>query len=714
MAAAFKSIGAAAREAEQAQTRGAAGAEQAVTRGAARGAAATARGEAQRRKSAEQSAAVFERAFAKEAAAADKAAQAEIRAAEKAGAGVLRAREKAAAAQTRIREAQEAARKKADAAAERDHQRHEARQTAIATKEANTRARAYQHAVRAGQADNRQRMGRLGSAAKDATLGAAATVGAAGMAVVGAAARDSFRLGEVANRVSINSRQAGEEFVDSKTLQKEWSNIATATPGVKAMDIGEAVGGYVAKTGNLKQGREFARTFATTAAATGAGAQDVAAAGAALSKKFGISSESDMQAALASVTFGGKAGAFEMKDAAAKYEKLASAGAAFGLDKGVGGVKTLQGLSQIAMDSTGDRDTAVTATEAMMRQLITESGTIEKSGVKVFSDKGKTKTRNISDILAETIAASGGDKTKLQGIFGDEGKRAINPLIDTFTTAKNNATGTEAEKTAAGLAALRQQLDRSINAPGTWADVQKDAAQAGKNTSSQLTAVWETVVAKVGEQVVPGLESLAEKFMDLDGPLDALVGTAEVLVDAFGALFDLLASMPGLKQFFSSSDTKQQKKAQRELDKFDKEMAKKGLNATPEDIAKRGKLADEVERLTPGMVNASDELRVKTPEELKAEKAKLADKNAMGTAGVTAMSMLGGGIGQLLSTGHGRQNDAQNAVDKAQAENVAREKGEPVNTKETQSALNSLTSTLLKVAASISGVSAGGYIAPNQ
>ncbi|MGK3981307.1 phage tail tape measure protein [Sorangium sp. So ce118] len=416
--------------------------------------------------------------------------------------------------------------------------------------------------------------GAIGGALRGAVLGGGTAGLVLGAGVAGAAVKDAYSLQSISNRISINSRKSGQEFMDPTRLRKEFEATALATRGVvSAEDVATGTQAFISKTGDIGKARKFMSTFATTAAATGSSFSDISNAGAELAKKFSLETAEEMQAALASVTFGGKEGAFEISDAATKYAKLASAGATFGLDKGVKGVQTLQGLSQIAMDATGDRDTATTAVEAMFRQIVTESKGIEKLGVDVFTDDSRTKTRSITDLLPEIMAATGGDKVLLQDIFKDEGKRAVNPLIDTFTQAYQGAKGkdgkkaTDAERVAAGKAAVSTQLSNAINAPGTFKDLQMDAEQA-VDSPAKMAQAWERLTAAAADKLMPALDRMVETFEVSEGAVDAFVGTLEVLLEMMGVMgraLGILKDPMEDKGYRKRQEQNRVKKAEREL-----------------------------------------------------------------------------------------------------------------------------------------------------
>ena len=331
---------------------------------------------------------------------------------------------------------------------------------------------------------------------------------------VKSAARSVADLQEAANRTSISARQAGQDFVDPTALIKDVQAAALGAPGQKAADIMQALQGFVSLTGELKTGRESAGTFATVAAATGSNVGDVSQAAASIYNQFGLKTKEEMQDVLASLTFQGKTGAFELKDAASQFQRLAAAGASFGLS-GAKGVKTIGGLAQIARTGTGSAAQTTTAIENIFSNLIAKSAILKKQGVNVYDKTGKT--RDVTEVLLESIVKSGkGDFEKkgqiLQQVFGDQGIRGVRPLLAKYQTeyqGVRNKGGTEAEAAAAGLKRLREEIDKSVNAPGAWAEVQKDAAQAANDVNAQTTKAFEAVQASLTRTVTPAVAAFA-------------------------------------------------------------------------------------------------------------------------------------------------------------------------------------------------------------
>lgn len=428
---------------------------------------------------------------------------------------------------------------------------------------------------------------RAGEAVAYAGLG----LGLSAVGLGGQAARESMRLQDIATRISISGRLAGKAGVDPATLRKEFEDAAIATPGAKATDVASGVKAYITKTGDIDMARKLAKTFAVSSVATDTSAEAIGKMSADLATKFQINTVEGMQAAIASVTFGGKEGAFEITDAAEKYAKMGAAGAAFGLDKGIAGVRTLQGLSQIGMGQTADRDVTATSMGAMFRQLTTEKGNIKKRlGIDVFTDKSETQARPITDLLPEIISKAKGSIPKVQDIFKDEGMAIPRALLTAYNDAGRGlgAGATAADRDTAGTAAVRAMLDKAINATGTWADVQKDQATISATSSSKLTAAWESITAAAGDKLAPQLAIFASKLAGSDKAFNVFFAGMNAAGDALEALGALLERLGLIDPDRKGKMGAEQDKAKAAADELGKMTAAE--KATPEGARKEAEL----------------------------------------------------------------------------------------------------------------------------
>lgn len=395
-------------------------------------------------------------------------------------------------------------------------------------------------------------------------LGSGAVI-AGGVALAGGAARDAMSLDETSRKIAIQGRQAGGQFVDPKELSREFLNTAVATPGQKASDIAEAISMYVGKTGDLGTARKMSGTFATVASASGTQVQDIAVMASQIAEKFGIKTEAGMKDAMASIYFQGKSGAFELKDAANQYTEMTAAGARFGLNNGVEGIKTLGGLTQIAIGGTGNPAEASTAVQSMFTQLGASADLVKRTtGADVYTDKTQTKGREITTVLKDVIAGAKGNIPTLQKIFDIRGMKAVSGLITAFNDAQNAAgkNATEAERTAAGMAAMDDVLKKAIGAGTSFSEVQQDAAFQQQSASAKMTNAWQMMIDQVGGPVADQLVKLVETLSTSEGGIVALGTAADLCAQALVNIVDFAKTIPGIGKLFEpGAKTPEQRQA---------------------------------------------------------------------------------------------------------------------------------------------------------
>lgn len=435
------------------------------------------------------------------------------------------------------------------------------------------------------------------------TIAAGQLAASAGQQVIGAAigttvqaAGEANRVQEAANRISIGSRQAGQEYVDPKVLAGEFFAVAKDVKGITAEAAADAAAKFVSLTGDLATVRSSLRDFGVAATASGAEIGDVSEAVASVSTQFGVVDPKEVREVLAALIYQGKSGSFELKDAAALFQRLAASGSAFGIDRSAQGVKTLGGLTQLARSGTGSGEQAATAVESLLTNLKVKSDDLKASGVRVY-DKGKV--RNVPDILIDAISKVGGTNTeqknsKLAQIFGEQGIRAINPLIAKYQATFAAAQGTTEQKRAAAVEMLRQQFNGAINAAGTWTDVMQDSQQAQTTNTAKLTAAWQTVVSQVSDSVLPSLTAMVD---DLSNSPEAIGGFTDAIILA-GEALSTFADLVGMVRSGKSGDeygaTKVAQGWRRKEQKATKELA--SLQMSPEQIAKLQK--EDPQKLT--------------------------------------------------------------------------------------------------------------------
>lgn len=393
------------------------------------------------------------------------------------------------------------------------------------------------------------RRGLLGGAASRVmgTVGAVGRMGATAVGVTGSALAASsvsqaLRLDESTRRLSIAGRMPGQTGADPEGLRRQFTNLGVET-GINPEQIAAGASKFVAKTGDLTTAMANMRNFAITAQATGASIDDIASAGADLAEKFNIKSAEDMAQALSVLAFQGKKGAFELKDMAEQFPEMAAAASRAGMT-GVGGMRTLGGLAQIARQSTGSGSEASTALQMMLTQLVTKSDKLasgEALGgqkVDVFEGGDPTKkARDIPTILAEIISKSHGNQQQMAKLFDIRGTRAVSPLVKVYRDAAEGHQGSAADKELAGKQAVLGYIEQKSESGAGWKDVQEDAASAMKSTSVQIDILRTKLEAAVASALFPA-------FMRLVPEIERLVPYVEQAANFFVALITALAQNP--------------------------------------------------------------------------------------------------------------------------------------------------------------------------
>lgn len=461
------------------------------------------------------------------------------------------------------------------------------REVAAAERAADRKARAEQRARSKFLANPMGAVPGLARAAGGAVVGLGRDALRTGAHLVGGAVRESMETQAVANRVSINARGAGQDFIDPTVLRKEFERTAIATRGTKASDVGKAVQAYVDLTGDIDTARSSMKSFATVASATGATIEDVATAAASLGPKFDVKSAEDMQAVFATLVSQGKEGAMTMKDLAGQFQKLAAAGAAFDIGKGPQAVAKLGGLVQIARGATRSPQQAGTAVENIFSGLTSHTKNLHQAGVSLYDKKGGK--RDIEAVLAETITKVGGTNmerknAELLKIFGKQGIRGINPLLTAYTDATKGMSGKAAE--TAGYEAVMSAMHKATQAASDWAEVERDAAQAQSGSSAQIAGAWERLKAAVGDRLAPAFSEIAGKLASDGKALDMLVDAAGLAADGLKALAAYLQEK-GLVSGGSAAEkaaaaTAEERKATLQMEKLGGEHGEKLSKLTPE------------------------------------------------------------------------------------------------------------------------------------
>lgn len=461
-----------------------------------------------------------------------------------------KAEREAIAAQRRIAKAEESATRSSErarlAAEKRVWAEKEARAKRFAQIEIQENAKA-QRKVEAGRrqwSNTAQSMGRgVGTSVRSATgkivgLGGTAIAALGGLGAADAVSQE-IGIGHRIRQVTANARQAGTVGADPGAVRKQVRDTALSTGASESGLVG-AVETYTARTGDLATATANLRTFATVAMATGASVEDVAATAADLAQKFNITKPQEMADAFAVLAFQGKRGAFELKAMATTFPELAAAAQRMGM-AGVGGMKTLGGLAQLAQSSTGGSgESASTNVQAMLTQLTVKADDL-KSGealggkkVNVFEGgNAENSMRDVRQVLADIISTSHGNMSQLTKLFDVRGVRAASPLITAYRSA-SDAAGGGSKGEAAGRAAVLKALSDASDAVVSFSEVEKDAADVAKSDAVKIEKINTRLREAFSSSLLPAIERAMPEFErmipQIASVTEALAGMASYFV----------------------------------------------------------------------------------------------------------------------------------------------------------------------------------------
>lgn len=254
-------------------------------------------------------------------------------------------------------------------------------------------------------------------------------------------------------------------------------------------------------TGDIDFGFKNKDNLAASVAASGGSGESIGGLFAQF-PKYQVTSEKQTLEAMDTLNKLGKEGAFELKDIAEKGVRALSMYSAAG-GKGVAGIKDVGVALESAISATGDRDTAATAVENLIRDLqapkvVKELG---RNGIDVFGKDGRM--RALPKLMEEIAKRSGNKGAK------EQNKRLVEAgfnqdsilLLSSVTSGK-------------GADDLRRYNGIVADGSGIMADA-KYAAQDFTSAMSSLNVTWKKFtnnnLAKPVQELADALNSVDQE-----------------------------------------------------------------------------------------------------------------------------------------------------------------------------------------------------------
>ncbi|WP_218072887.1 phage tail tape measure protein, partial [Escherichia coli] len=216
--------------------------------------------------------------------------------------------------------------------------------------------------------------------------------------------------------------------------------------------------------------------------------------------KFGIKEKNDALKAMDTLNKLGKEGAYELKDIAEKATRAMSLYAAAG-GRGVQGTKDVGVVLESAVDATGNRDTAATAVENLIRdlQLPKVVKTLRTNGIDVYGKDGRMRSL---PLLLQEIARKSGNRGA-----EEQNKRLIEAGFnqDSVMLLSSVTSGKGAEN-----------LQRYLKVTGDGKGIMKDAAYAAQDFTSAMQALETSWKKFSHNQLAKPVQELADALNSVD------------------------------------------------------------------------------------------------------------------------------------------------------------------------------------------------------
>lgn len=339
------------------------------------------------------------------------------------------------------------------------------------------RANRYAKSLEGLSTSGRRSMGRLSSTAaatgrmldrmgnRYTALLTGGAVAGAGKMLVGLETR-FVRLGIQANRSA----------KDMDGLKRQIFETAQAAEiRVDPGEITGAIEAIVEKTGDLQFAQDNIRNIGVAIQATGAAGKDIGEILAEF-QKMDIRGPQQVLEVLDMLNKQGKEGAFTLQNLAALGPRVITAYTATGR-AGPQALREMGAALQMIRMGTASSDTAAGAWEALLRTL-TDPEKIKQleklAGISVFDPvklkEGQKVLRPINELMEEIVRKSGGDRTKIETVFGAEAARAFNQAGGEFL--RTGSLGS---------------LEKFIQIQGDGTTTLQDASRAANTAAAALT-----------------------------------------------------------------------------------------------------------------------------------------------------------------------------------------------------------------------------------
>lgn len=381
--------------------------------------------------------------------------------------------------------------------------------------------------IRSEQAAIRSRSAMLGQVGKSAGS-AVRTVGAVGVGAL--ALGGTFAVSSAISQQMRETKMASElaNQAGKPGIKRELLAESQQVRGFTGEEVLTSMAGFVEKTGDLEAARKLMGELSQLSLATGA---DFGELGQAAGQAFNVIRDQVkdpvkqiemLNDVMKTLAMQGTMGAVEIKDLATELASLGAATRKYLGDPDVL-LKTVGAMAQATV-ARGGAPSAAEAATAIVRfgEDLTKKPAqkaLSGMGVDIFADKGKTILRDPRELMADIMAKTGGDLTKLQDVLNAQSIRAFQGFSPLALDARNklkaeNPKATKEQLDAAGRKAIMDEFERFMPKVDE-ADFRRRAESRLDDPDLKFKDAMRDFNRVVGSELLPELTKLIPHFAKL-------------------------------------------------------------------------------------------------------------------------------------------------------------------------------------------------------
>lgn len=258
---------------------------------------------------------------------------------------------------------------------------------------------------------------------------------------------------------------------------QERAKAVSQSTGIELDKVGDAMDELFSGTKDFDFMTDAIKTVGTTSRATGDEVVDLAKIAATLKQKFDITAK-DLPEAMSMVVSAAHAGGASVEDLADDFAEVGGKAKSMGA-VGVGGLKQMLGILNLAKQESGSFQQAMTAIPQIFDQILErqDKGVIKSAGkipIEIGTVDEHGRKRSPAEILSDIIMTTKGNAAELgQFGFGGEGLQTILALAKTFHR-ELDATGGDIKTARAHIA---KAIDAAAGGTLSWGRIQEKAAE---------------------------------------------------------------------------------------------------------------------------------------------------------------------------------------------------------------------------------------------